>query len=79
MPGHRMTPDLAALVSEYRAARDVRRAAGDRHRAANTDQALDALNRAIRLEQDAAVRVAYVLAERAERGAQVGCHPKEYV
>lgn len=61
-----MTPDLAALVDEYRAARAARQAVGDRCRATGSEQAYDELHRAIRLEQDAAVRVAYVLAERGE-------------
>lgn len=58
-----MDPTVAALVDDYRRARDARRAAGQRYRAEDTDKALDALNRALRDEQAAAVRVAHTLAE----------------
>ena len=58
-----MTTELAALVAEYRAARDARRAAGNKARATDGDDAYAALAKAIRAEQDAAVRVAHTLAE----------------
>lgn len=61
-----MTPDLAALVDQYRAAREARRRAAETYRAKDTDDALAALQRAQRAEQHAAVCVAHTLAEKVE-------------